>query len=279
MCTIVMALLSKKKRFTYLCIIATNLVGWYQGVIDSIGIFFLALFTTLNYIYLYFRLNKFLNTLLCIIIYTFIVAATLHYLPGFCKVLVIHEAKLSSLSIPFSMYLNFDNPMVILIVYCMSKLYFLEKNNTLSCQQLIKYTVVPYISSIPFIFIPGYLSGLILFDPCLTNILWIWIMHNFFLVCMAEEVLFRGFLQNAIQNGLTRYGVHDGLWAIILTSLIFGIVHFKGGVIYMGLAAIAGFLYGYAYYKTGKVVCAMIVHFGVNLLHFLLFTYPMAVAT
>ncbi|CCM10347.1 Putative uncharacterized protein [Cardinium endosymbiont cEper1 of Encarsia pergandiella] len=278
MCTIVVALFCKKSRPIYLWIIATNLVAWYQGVINSIGIFFLALFTTLNYIYLNFLLNKFLKTLLCIIIYTFIVAAMIHYLPGFLNLWVVHESKLSTLSIPFSMHLNFDQPMVVLMVYCMSDLSTLEKNNNLSCQQLMKYTIVPYICSIPFIFILGYLSGLILFDPCLTNILWIWIMHNFFLVCLTEEVLFRGCLQRAIQNGLTRYGVHNGLWAVILASFLFGIVHFKGGLIYMGLAAIAGFLYGYAYYKTGKVVCAMIVHFAVNLLHFLLFTYPMAMA-
>ncbi|MGI2257091.1 CPBP family intramembrane glutamic endopeptidase [Candidatus Cardinium hertigii] len=275
-CTIVVALFCKKSRLTYLWIIATNLVAWYQGVINSIGIFFLALFISISYIYLHFPLSKWTKILLRTILYIFILAIAFHCIPGFFNISAIHRIKLSTLSTPFSMDLNFDQPMVMLMVYCMSDLSTLEKSNHLSCEQLIKHTVVPYICSIPFIFIPGYLSGLILFDPFLTNILWIWIMHNFFLVCMTEEVLFRGCLQRALQNGLTRYGVHNGLWAVILTSFLFGIVHFKGGVIYMGLATIAGFLYGYAYYKTGKVVCAMTVHFAVNLLHFLLFTYPMA---
>nr|WP_245207581.1 CPBP family glutamic-type intramembrane protease [Rickettsia fournieri] len=35
-----------------------------------------------------------------------------------------------------------------------------------------------------------------------------------------------------------------------------------------------GFFYGYAYYKTDKILCSVIVHFGLNLCHVLLFTYP-----
>ncbi|MGI2298992.1 CPBP family intramembrane glutamic endopeptidase [Candidatus Cardinium hertigii] len=278
MCTILVALFCKQKRLAYLWIIATNLVAWYQGVINSIGIFFLALSIYIGYIYLNFSLHKWARIVLRTILCAFILVIALHGIPGFVNISAIHATKLSPLSAPFSMDLNFDQPMVMLMVYCMSDLSTLEKSNHLSCWQLIKHTVIPYIWSIPFIFIPGYLSGFILFDPCLTNILWIWVMHNFFLVCMAEEVLFRGCLQRAIQNGLTRYGIDNGLWAVILTSFLFGIVHFKGGIIYMGLAAIASFWYGYTYYKTSKVVCSMIVHFGVNLLHFLLFTYPMAMA-
>ncbi|WP_231289965.1 CPBP family intramembrane glutamic endopeptidase [Rickettsia australis] len=44
--------------------------------------------------------------------------------------------------------------------------------------------------------------------------------------------------------------------------------------IYIALSSICGFFYGYAYYKTGKILCSMIVHFGLNLYHLLLFTYP-----
>ncbi|AFD19444.1 MULTISPECIES: CPBP family glutamic-type intramembrane protease [spotted fever group] len=43
---------------------------------------------------------------------------------------------------------------------------------------------------------------------------------------------------------------------------------------YIALSTICGFFYGYAYYKTGKILCSVIVHFGLNLCHVLLFTYP-----
>nr|WP_227779860.1 CPBP family intramembrane glutamic endopeptidase [Rickettsia sp. Tenjiku01] len=45
-------------------------------------------------------------------------------------------------------------------------------------------------------------------------------------------------------------------------------------LIYIALSTICGFFYGYAYYKTGKILCSVIVHFGLNLCHVLLFTYP-----
>ncbi|WP_338140494.1 CPBP family intramembrane glutamic endopeptidase [Cardinium endosymbiont of Oedothorax gibbosus] len=104
-------------------------------------------------------------------------------------------------------------------------------------------------------------------------------MHNFFLVCMEEEIIFRGFLQNALQNALKNYTSKNELWAIIITSSVFGMVHFQGGLTYIGLATIASVCYGYTYYKTGKILCSMIVHFGLNLLHLLLFTYPMAIGS
>nr|WP_324602901.1 CPBP family glutamic-type intramembrane protease [Rickettsia conorii] len=44
--------------------------------------------------------------------------------------------------------------------------------------------------------------------------------------------------------------------------------------IYIALSTICGFFYGYAYYKTDKILCSVIVHFGLNLCHVLLFTYP-----
>ncbi|WP_332252585.1 CPBP family intramembrane glutamic endopeptidase [Rickettsia helvetica] len=54
---------------------------------------------------------------------------------------------------------------------------------------------------------------------------------------------------------------------------MFGIAHFQGGA-YIALSTICGFFYGYAYYKTDKILCSMIVHCGLNLCHLLLFTYP-----
>lgn len=90
---------------------------------------------------------------------------------------------------------------------------------------------------------------------------------------MAEEVFFRGFLQRTLQNLLS----NRQILAIIIASLIFGVAHFQGELIYISLSTICGFFYGYAYYKTGKILCSMIVHFGLNLFHILLFTYPAAI--
>ena len=39
-------------------------------------------------------------------------------------------------------------------------------------------------------------------------------------------------------------------------------------------AFIAGIGYGYAYQKSWKIETAILVHFGVNITHFIFFTYP-----
>ncbi|WP_341789577.1 CPBP family intramembrane glutamic endopeptidase [Rickettsia endosymbiont of Polydrusus tereticollis] len=178
--------------------------------------------------------------------------------------------KLSELSTPFSMYLNFDKVMAALIIYCISDLYILEKNNK---SAYIKYTITSLLLCIIVILTPAFISSYILFDPKLPDILPIWAINNFFFVCMREEIIFRGFLQRTLQNLLKK----QQILAIIITTLIFGFAHFQGGLIYIALSSICGFFYGYAYYKIGKILCSMIVHFGLNLFHLLLFTYPAAI--
>ena len=53
--------------------------------------------------------------------------------------------------------------------------------------------------------------------------------------------------------------------ALALSSIIFGLVHYHAGsIIYMGIASIAGWAYGYTYIKTKNVFYAAIVHTLVN---------------
>ncbi len=53
--------------------------------------------------------------------------------------------------------------------------------------------------------------------------------------------------------------------ALALTSVVFGLVHaHSGSVIFVGLAAIGGWAYGYTYLKTGNVFYAALLHALVN---------------
>lgn len=42
----------------------------------------------------------------------------------------------------------------------------------------------------------------------------------------------------------------------------------------MALATVAGFGYALVYARTGAILAAVAAHTGLNLLHFLLFSYP-----
>ena len=58
--------------------------------------------------------------------------------------------------------------------------------------------------------------------------------------------------------------------ALAMTSIFFGLVHFHAGsIIFVGLASIAGWAYGYTYLKTKNVFYAALVHTLVNSSEFL----------
>lgn len=64
----------------------------------------------------------------------------------------------------------------------------------------------------------------------------------------------------------TRRNVQTGAYtALAITSVVFGLVHaHSGSVVFVGLAAIGGWAYGYVYQKTGNVFYAALLHALVN---------------
>jgi membrane protease YdiL (CAAX protease family) len=101
----------------------------------------------------------------------------------------------------------------------------------------------------------------------------IWAINNLLLVTITEELLFRGYLQQGLARLLHRLPYHQAL-AIGLASLAFGLAHMGAGWEWVLLAGMAGIGYGIAY-RFGGLTAAVITHFGLNLAHFGLFTYPM----
>ncbi len=102
-----------------------------------------------------------------------------------------------------------------------------------------------------------------------------WALGNLFFTCMAEEAFFRLLIQTPLQQ---RLGSQPMMVAVTigLTTLLFGLVHLAAGWPMVFAATLAGIGYSWAYYKTGRIEAAILVHFGVNAAHFLLMTYPLA---
>lgn len=122
------------------------------------------------------------------------------------------------------------------------------------------------------------LLKVVAFDPKLPQITLIWILRMLLSVCLAEEAFFRGHLQEKLTLALRQY--KQGAWiAWGVVSLLFGLVHWPGGMPMILMATLAGLAYGFAYLKTGRLEAAVLVHFFVNLIHFLLLSYPMTRAT
>lgn len=57
-------------------------------------------------------------------------------------------------------------------------------------------------------------------------------------------------------------------------AALFGLAHWTGGWSYVLLAALAGLGYALAFRASGRIEMAILAHFGLNAMHFLLLTYP-----
>ncbi len=101
---------------------------------------------------------------------------------------------------------------------------------------------------------------------------WLWAINNLLIVCLTEEAVFRGYLQEGLKR---RFGErrHGEALAIAGAATLFGLSHAAGGLGYVLLAGLAGVSYGVAY-RQGGLHAAITAHFCLNLVHYGLFTYP-----
>lgn len=97
-----------------------------------------------------------------------------------------------------------------------------------------------------------------------------WLAINLLVTCLAEELVFRAFLQRRLSE---RLGMPTGL---LLTSLLFGLAHLPAGAGFALLAGLAGVGYGLAFHCSGnRLWPALLLHGALNTLHLLLLTYPL----
>ncbi|MGH7577476.1 MAG: lysostaphin resistance A-like protein [Longimicrobiales bacterium] len=119
----------------------------------------------------------------------------------------------------------------------------------------------------------GVAVGRIAPEPKWPHLGWLWALNNLLLVCMTEEAVFRGYLQGELSRRFS--GVrHGDILAIGIAATLFGLAHAAGGIGLIVVAGLAGVGYGLAY-RVGGLQAAVLAHFGLNLTHFTLFTYPL----
>lgn len=241
--------------------------GLYEGILDVLGASIMILFAGLTHLYFNKKLNKpHYRIPLFLSVLGLMGALTLHLLPGFHNARVIDGLRLSDQSTPFTMYLNFDKTSVALIFFALSPLFILEKPMSI---RTLGTTLLILCACVLTVFIPSYAFGYVAFDPKLPSVLGLWAVNNLFFVCVAEEIMFRGLIQRTLSSFLK-----SPYLSILLSSLLFGLAHFKGGMGLVGLGTLAGLFYGYAYHRTQSLLPAVLVHFGLNLVHFIFFSYP-----
>jgi len=100
------------------------------------------------------------------------------------------------------------------------------------------------------------------------------ILGGYLLIALAEEILFRGVIQNLLTG---RWG--HWVYGLMAAAIIFGASHLNNSTpgfpepnwAYMLMATVAGVAYGWVWWKTGKVTASALTHMSVNLLWAVLF--------
>ncbi len=191
-----------------------------------------------------------------------------HLIPGFHNLLIFAKVQFSKDAIPFTGYLNLDKTLVGVIILGLTLKLAQTWDEWCNIFKQAFYTL-PLI--VVVILTLSYSFGYVKFEPKVVANLWIWIIGNLFFTCLAEEALFRGFIQESISKLNFRYA---DIAALFISAILFGLAHFAGGIKYIILASVAGLFYGWVYKKTRKIEASILTHFLLNLVHILLFTYP-----
>lgn len=171
----------------------------------------------------------------------------------------------------YSLYLNYEKPAVgFFLIFFGIPLIRSGRDLFLAFVESLRY----YFPTVIVLLLPALLSGYIALEAKLPAITPIWMLVNLLFVCVAEECFFRGFIQKELSHFLYPRPYHEW-WALIISAFCFGLIHWKpGGWAYFFLSIIAGLLYGQIYRKSGRIESSILLHFLVNLTHFLFFTYP-----
>ena len=249
-----------------ICGIIAHILTW-QGILFMI-LFAYITFLTFNAKSIYIKIIGGITVFLCSIM-----ISPLHMILGFNNWLIANQIIISPTSVPYTMFLNFDKPLIGLFILGFSNNYLPLLTNKTAFIKTLQQSMPINILGILLLFYLYRIFGYIKFDLKFNSFFVIWAINNLLFTCITEEALFRGLIQKSINFALKNYNFGKYI-AIFIGSILFGLMHYHGGLIYIILSSIAGLMYGYIYQITNKIEASILSHFLLNTCHFILFTYP-----
>lgn len=191
-----------------------------------------------------------------------------HHWPGFPRWVLAAGQSLSSCSLPWYWTLHIDKLLAGLLVWAGMRRVRLRFDQP----DAIRCGLACVLGS-GLVLGLAVLLGHIRWYPSAPPVWPAWILANLLLTVVAEEVLFRGFLQGELERAWASLR-HGALAALGVSALAFGVAHAGGGWTYVLLATLAGLLYSLLWQKTQSLVWPIATHGLLNACHFLFFTYP-----
>lgn len=277
-------LMCDQRNLSILAFVVSLVTAVVSGIVNTVGILTLGTFLLLSLWHFSLRNQKtvirFPGAMVISGVLVVISAVVFfsHNAPGFLDTKVIDGVIMSPGAIPFTMYLNFDEVAIALILALCGGLFLPQNGQAILCKfasqkNLWKWVFLMWIACSGVLMAAGWMVGYIAFDPKIIPYFWIWAINNLLFVAFAEEILFRGMIQGSLSKAFARFGWSPYI-ALVISAMLFGVSHIDGGWTYVALATVAGLFYGMAYLRTGLLIAAILVHFLLNLTHALLFSYP-----
>lgn len=247
-------------------------VGLYTGVLTPVALPVLAALGLSGY-WLTREKHLAVRTIAAMLFIILSIGLSHHVIPGFNNVLVWDQQAVKTASAPFTLYYNMDKPWIGLILL-LTAIPLLKTSQQWS--KAFTNSVIPVLIMLLVLFSAGLTSGFVRWQPEWPQLgLW-FLANNLIFTAIAEEVFFRGFIQKNISEYLVKHSLSPFM-GVVVASLLFGLAHYAGGIIYVGLASVAGFFYGWVYHRSGSIEMAILSHWLLNTCHFVLFSYPVAV--
>ena len=199
-------------------------------------------------------------------------AMSLHLLLGFHPVLLFRDVRLTPDAAPFSLSLNFDKAaagVVLLGAFCARTTSWRQFGSQLPTIAVAALATAAI--SIDIALAAGYVR----FAPKWPDAAPAFLLANLLFTCVAEEAFFRGLIQERLMRLAEARRQPAWNWiAVAVSTVLFGLAHAGGGATWLLVATIAGLGYSLVYARTRTIEGAILVHFSVNAVHFLGFTYP-----
>jgi membrane protease YdiL (CAAX protease family) len=244
--------------------------GLFLGFLKPAAIVELGVFVICAYLSKNATANSWQRILFSSITLIGALALAMHLLPGFNNPVIISNFKFSADAAPYTQYLNFDKGAVGLVLLA----FLCSRSRTVADWKKTLHKTYPVaIATTTVVILTAVMSGFIKLEFKVSSYTLTFLATNLLFTCVAEEAFFRGFLQDRFATSLTRFR-HGGAIAIVLSSVLFGLVHAGGGTTYVFFATLVGFGSACAYAITKRIEAPILTHFILNAVHFIFFTYP-----
>lgn len=253
-------------------LILSIVAAYFTGALQGLAAFWIAILAALALLHGYAReRGKVLQLFTGALLFVFALALALLLLPGFPRTVLVEPVVLSPGAAPYGIGLGF--PKVVTGILILGLINTVRVRTFGELGATLRHAAPVFLVTLAAVMTCALALGYTRFDPKWAALFLLWAPVNLLFTCLCEEAFFRGFVQHELARAIRGPRLAAAV-SISVSAILFGLSHFGGGWKYVLAGTVAGFGYAWAYHRTQRIEAAMAVHFGVNAVHFLFFTYP-----